>query len=143
MVVAEVPLWVVHSNANTPGAKNQKAAPAAASSNGNSNGTTSGTKASDSLLLLDGSAANANASGSLQKAAIYSVDVHGSRFATGGGDGTVRIWNVGALFPKPKTLKLLNCFYRSLSPAINSFLRTYDTWQKIGVLAYCKYLVFK
>ena len=104
MVVAEVPLWVVHSNANTPGAKNQKAAPAAASSNGNSNGTTSGTKASDSLLLLDGSAANANASGSLQKAAIYSVDVHGSRFATGGGDGTVRIWNVGALFPKPKTL---------------------------------------
>ncbi len=86
MVVAEVPLWVVHSNANAPG------------SNKNGEQAKNG-KANQSLLLLDGSTTN----GGLQKAAIYSVDVHGNRFATGGGDGTVRIWNAGALFPKPKS----------------------------------------
>ena len=111
MVVAEVPLWVVHSNVNTPssGAKNHNkeegtssegkvdsdSGPAAAA------GQTSEERASESLLLLDG---GPSAGGSLQKAAIYSVDVHGDRFATGGGDGTIRIWNARALFPKPKAL---------------------------------------
>jgi protein HIRA/HIR1 len=111
MVVAEVPLWVVHSNASTPSggasaAKNPKGggggpASTEATTAIQDHTASAAARASESLLLLDGSAASG---GGLQKAAIYSVDVHGSRFATGGGDGTVRIWNAGALFPKPKTL---------------------------------------
>mmetsp|Transcript_15709 Transcript_15709/g.36320 ORF Transcript_15709/g.36320 Transcript_15709/m.36320 type:complete len:1325 (-) Transcript_15709:213-4187(-) len=111
MVVAEVPLWVVHSNANAPssGAKNHNKGEGTASTGrlgsysgpGAAAGQTSEERASKSLLLLDGGPA---AGGSLQKAAIYSVDVHGNRFATGGGDGTIRIWNARALFPKPKLL---------------------------------------
>ena len=115
MVVAEVPLWVVHSNANTPSAdKNPKGGGGGAGASSSLSSTEATTaagqtsaaaRASESLLLLnDGSAASASGGGGLQKAAIYSVDVHGSRFATGGGDGTVRIWNAGALFPKPKPL---------------------------------------
>ena len=97
MVVAEVPLWVVHSNANTPAAKK-----GASDDQENATATNGATgRASESLSLLDGST---NSTNGLQKAAIYSVDVHGNRFATGGGDGTVRIWNVGALFQKPKSM---------------------------------------
>jgi len=98
MVVAEVPLWVVHSNANSPGSsKNPEP-------NNNSNNGTKNGKASESLLLLDGtSSSSSSSSAGLQKAAIYSIAVYGNRFATGGGDGTVRIWNAKALFPKPKS----------------------------------------
>lgn len=41
-------------------------------------------------------------SNATKAAAIYSVDISscGTKFATGGGDGTVRIWNTGALFLK-------------------------------------------
>ncbi len=95
MVVAEVPLWVVHSNANAPGSKN-----------GEQIGDAKNSKASESLLLLDGTTTTSTTkttNGGLQKAAIYSIDVYGNRFATGGGDGTVRIWNAKALFPKPKS----------------------------------------
>lgn len=116
MVVAEVPLWVVHSNnaaAAAPGPNNDVGAASSTSDkhnyNNNNNKKSSSTachgvglqRASDSLMLLDD---NFGKSGGLQKAAIYSVDVHGAKFATGGGDGTVRIWNTNALFPKPKTM---------------------------------------
>eukprot|EP00537_Pseudo-nitzschia_pungens_P009167 CAMPEP_0172380226 /NCGR_PEP_ID=MMETSP1060-20121228/70330_1 /TAXON_ID=37318 /ORGANISM="Pseudo-nitzschia pungens, Strain cf. cingulata" /LENGTH=1355 /DNA_ID=CAMNT_0013107977 /DNA_START=492 /DNA_END=4559 /DNA_ORIENTATION=- len=116
MVVAEVPLWVVHSNANAPGSIAQKSGN---DSNGNDNGnasngaTTGGVgsreRATESLRLWTigsggGGGTNGIGIGGVQRAAIYSIDFHGTKFATGGGDGTVRIWNAGALFPKPKSL---------------------------------------
>jgi protein HIRA/HIR1 len=113
MVVAEVPLWVVHSNnanaAVAPGGGSSDQATATAMAGSDNTATTinkSGMeRASESLTLLDdNNQRGSGGSGGLQKAAIYSVDVHGTKFATGGGDGTVRIWNVNALFPKPKTL---------------------------------------
>eukprot|EP00980_Cylindrotheca_fusiformis_P029486 scaffold23481_cov203-Cylindrotheca_fusiformis.AAC.1 len=39
----------------------------------------------------------------MQKAAIYSVDIHGDKIATGGGDGKVRLWNIHALFHQVDT----------------------------------------
>ena len=103
MVVAEVPLWVVHSNSNAPsslkGNGNAAAAAASAASakhhqnNANGSDAPNGTtRASESLRLLTtmggGSNSAANSSGSngaaLQRAAIYGIDVHGSKFATGG-----------------------------------------------------------
>ncbi|KAG7349717.1 YD repeat protein [Nitzschia inconspicua] len=120
MVVAEVPLWVVHSNA--PGPAQGATAKAAAAEIANAGPDTSNTDASaaqremqqramESLTLLDGT----TRSGSVQKAAIYSVDVHGNKFATGGGDGTVRIWNLGALFPKPKSM--IHSQYHKIGPS--------------------------
>ncbi len=99
MVVAEVPMWVVHSSDNV--------ASGGQPTNGtNSIALTQHGKADDrneqraleSLKLLEGL-------GGTQKCAIYSVDMHpnGQKFATGGGDGTVRIWNAGALFAQSKT----------------------------------------
>lgn len=104
MVVAELPLWVVHSNTNNPGAKSTSVAVSAGggeSSAPNPQSADTSTergkqRALESLSLLDNIASS--------KAAIYSVDASpcGSKFATGGGDGTVRIWNAAALFVKPK-----------------------------------------
>ena len=89
MVAVELPLWVAHSsesvNQSTTTDHNQKE-------------DKEEKRASESLDLLEGL-------GGKQKCAIYSVDVHpeGKKFATGGGDGTVRIWNTGALFSVAKT----------------------------------------
>jgi protein HIRA/HIR1 len=100
MVVAEVPLWVVHSNAPVGQQKQGATAASAARETGASSGQQQQQqRALESLSLLD-----SVQTGNVQKAPIYSVDVHGNKFATGGGDGTVRIWNVGALFPKPETM---------------------------------------
>jgi protein HIRA/HIR1 len=92
MVIAEVPMWVVHSNT----ANNSNQAPATNNNNNKEKHTDETPKeqrAKDSLALLEGLGGN-------QKAPIYSVDVHpnGEKFATGGGDGKVRIWNANALF---------------------------------------------
>ena len=76
MVVAEVPLWVVHSNS-------QGGAAAALLA-----GTHTEERAQQSLSLWQGG----------QKCAIYSLDVHRNLLATAGGDGTVRLWNTQALF---------------------------------------------
>ncbi|KAL3931654.1 MAG: hypothetical protein SGBAC_011208, partial [Bacillariaceae sp.] len=104
MVVAEIPLWVVHSNNasaydkpkkpnNTDGPNNN-----GNNNNNNNNNHTSQQRAKDSLALLEGL-------GGASKAAIYSVDIHpdGTKFATGGGDGRVRLWNSSALFPPAKS----------------------------------------
>eukprot|EP00536_Pseudo-nitzschia_multiseries_P012347 jgi/Psemu1/260493/estExt_Genewise1Plus.C_4670022 len=61
-----------------------------------------------------GGGTNGSGVGGLQRAAIYSIDFHGTKFATGGGDGTVRIWNAGALFPKPKSM--IKSQYRRREP---------------------------
>lgn len=92
MVVAEVPMWVVHSNAS-----------GSSTSNGHTNTPQQSdekeNRAKQSLALLE-------SLGGSQKAAIYSVDIHpnGQNFATGGGDGKVRIWNAGALFQATKSM---------------------------------------
>ena len=91
MVVAEIPMWVVHSSV-TPGG-----VPNGALANGEKTDDHKEERARESLSLLEGL-------GGTQKCAIYSIDVHpsGKKFATGGGDGTVRIWNAGALFQKTR-----------------------------------------
>lgn len=94
MVIAEIPLWVIHSN--------DAAAVVAPPMLGKGSETTTGgalehqvDRAQGSLSLLDGK-------GGSKKCAIYSVDMHpsGKKFATGGGDGTVRLWSTSALFSK-------------------------------------------
>ncbi|VEU33805.1 unnamed protein product [Pseudo-nitzschia multistriata] len=103
MVIAEVPLWVVHSNSNAPKGDGKAPASSAGASSPSASAKDRATeaRASESLRLLSslgGSSSSLSPAG-LQRAGIYGIDVHGSKFATGGGDGTVRIWSVGALFP--------------------------------------------
>jgi protein HIRA/HIR1 len=105
MVLAELPLWVVHSTSSASGANgilsSSGAAGAAAvkgdgiSSSFANSSSSNLERARDSLSLLA-----EGLDGGIQKCAIYSIDIHpsGQKFATGGGDGTVRIWNSSALF---------------------------------------------
>lgn len=89
MVVAEVPLWVLHSNNASEAVGTAAAAEPADEDKGIH-------RAKKSMALLENA-------GKSRKCAIYSIDVHGNRFATAGGDGCVRIWSVSALFaPKQK-----------------------------------------
>jgi protein HIRA/HIR1 len=86
MVIAEFPLWVVHSTDGTSSHPH-----AAASSSAQPSATTSASTSREerALGLLK-----------TRKSAIYGLDCHpdGSRFATAGGDGTVRIWSTAPLF---------------------------------------------
>lgn len=83
MVRAEIPLWVAHSSVSPTTTGSATTAPKDENVE----------RAAESLALLEGL-------GGTQKCAIYSIDMHpnGQKFATGGGDGTVRLWNAGALF---------------------------------------------
>ena len=94
MVVAEVPLWVVHSTASggTGGILSKTAADSPALNDDKVG------RASESLSLLE------SVGGGAKKAAIYSIDMHptGTKFATGGGDGAVRLWNAASLFAKSR-----------------------------------------
>jgi protein HIRA/HIR1 len=108
MVLAELPLWVVHSTSSASGANgilsssSGTVAAAAAKGGGTANSFANSSSSSSDLerardslsLLAEG------LEGGIQKCAIYSIDIHpsGQKFATGGGDGTVRIWNSSALF---------------------------------------------
>lgn len=94
MVVAEVPMWVAHSSVTTGAGPNGTMAVSAGKAMFDDQKEE---RASESLALLEGL-------GGTQKCAIYSIDMHpdGQKFATGGGDGTVRLWNAGALFQKAK-----------------------------------------
>ena len=76
--MAQIPLWIQHSTTN-----------AAAGSS----------KTSD-FSLLD--AKNSPWSNN-RRSAIYAIDIAGSRIATGGGDGMVRIWSIDALFATSKS----------------------------------------
>ncbi|CAJ1944409.1 unnamed protein product [Cylindrotheca closterium] len=101
MVVAEVPLWVVHSNNASAYEKSKKPSndgPNSASANHSGSDHHHQQRAKDSLALLEGL-------GGASKASIYSVDIHpdGTKFATGGGDGKVRLWNSSALFAPAKS----------------------------------------
>jgi WD40 repeat protein len=96
MVVAEIPLWVTH-NMDSPETGTHPSHYKSAGSGGG-NGPPGPPGAS-------GSRAAAAASLSLlqeekKKCAIYAVDVHpsGTKFATAGGDGTVRLWSTSTLF---------------------------------------------
>lgn len=78
MVVAQIPLWIQHASDSTQ--------------------TTS---ASTSTLPLKDSKSNAWTN--TRRSAIYSIDIAGTRIATGGGDGMVRIWSMNALFATSKS----------------------------------------
>jgi protein HIRA/HIR1 len=93
-VIAEVPLWVIHANDAAGGGppvvgKSENSSSVAGALDNHID------RAQGSLSLLD-------STGGSKKCAIYSVDMHpsGKKFATGGGDGTVRLWSSSALFSK-------------------------------------------
>ena len=85
MVVAEIPLWLVHSSGSKISDPNVASTDDAQT-----------LRAQESLALLE------TVGGGAKKCAIYGIDVHpeGTKFATGGGDGAVRIWSTSALFAK-------------------------------------------
>lgn len=119
MVVAEVPLWVVHPNATVGGpstngtggptsailggdkknpTKSSKGGGMVNNNNNNNNNDTLLSRAHESLTLLE--EGGGYGGGGSQKCAIYAVDIHpnGQKFVTAGGDGTVRLWSTNALF---------------------------------------------
>jgi protein HIRA/HIR1 len=100
MVLAEVPLWVSHGNAT-------------ASTNGNgvrtlsemgfaepSNPTLRSTAASGDQSSAKLALSLLSSTRGMGRAPMYSIDVHpdGTRFASAGGDGTVKIWSMSCLF---------------------------------------------
>lgn len=119
MVVAEVPMWVVHSSESVSGqastSANNNSLSLALSTNGGKSDDRNEQRAMESLKLLEGL-------GGTQKCAIYSLDVHpkGHKFATGGGDGTVRIWNAGALFAQQQQPKGSNNAKATLHTKVKS-----------------------
>ena len=111
MVVAEIPLWAVHSNSSSSGGNilnDNKSNNTGASNDLKGHAS----RANDSLSLLE---SLAGGGGSTKKCAIYSVDLHpsGSKFVSGGGDGTVRIWSTDALFAKHRAAFVSNGIYES------------------------------
>lgn len=104
MVIAEIPLWVVHNSSSgndgpTPDdwnalktkSKQRDPSVLAARQALQSYYYEPPSGNNDSLQMR-------NAAANKKKCAIYSVDVYKDLFCTAGGDGTVRIWNVQALF---------------------------------------------
>ncbi len=103
MVVAQIPLWIQHTTGSSHGLG---PGPSAASSANASlpihetgeNGDTDTNNRTNITPPNPWAVANA------RRSAIYAVDIasSGNRIATGGGDGKVRIWNIGALFATSK-----------------------------------------
>lgn len=100
MVLAEVPLWVSHGNAaassHCNGTRTLHGMGFAKSSNPSPNSSAVSTdqlSAKHALSLL-------SSTRGLGRAPMYSTDVHpdGTRFATAGGDGTVKVWSMSCLF---------------------------------------------
>jgi hypothetical protein len=111
MVIAEVPLWVIHDTAENSSVHHP---PCKTDTNPNDNNIDVTTDFHRAIQTLEsfaaptpiensttstGSTAGSN-NNKKKKCAIYSIDIHpdGTKFATAGGDGTVRIWNIQALF---------------------------------------------
>jgi protein HIRA/HIR1 len=102
MVIAEVPLWLVHSNSSggTTFVESIHARQGKSASVGN----VALSAARDALNTFQPTLATTNnttvASRNTKKCAIYSIDFipNGRIFATAGGDGKVRLWNARALF---------------------------------------------
>lgn len=99
MVVAEVPLWVVHSSDSTATASEPR-------------------QPRESLQLLDAA--------SSARSPLYSIDVHGTTVATGGGDGKVRLWTTGALFAKHRGAFVAGGAYASSGSSSDSGAESHD-----------------
>jgi len=98
MVIASVPLWVVHSSASA-------STKTPISTAGTDPTSTAGTDPTSTLgvgaLAALASIGSGSGSGAtIPRAPLYSCDVHpdGQRFATAGGDGAVKIWSLGSVF---------------------------------------------
>lgn len=122
MVLAEIPLWVSHGNppsSSSDGARTlvgmgfAAAASCSPTDTNNNNDTTMANDptpphpppsrpeiiaAKDALSLL--SSSSSRHGGGSGAAPMYSIDIHpdGTRFATAGGDGSVKIWSMSSLF---------------------------------------------
>lgn len=91
MVVAQIPLWIQHASA----------------SGGLSSSTTHPAPPSSSSALtppLKHPHHTHNPWANNRRSAIYSLDIAGPRIATGGGDGSVKIWSIQALFSTKKSV---------------------------------------
>jgi protein HIRA/HIR1 len=108
MVVASVPLWVVHSS-SVPERPSQPNGGAGAGAGLLPGGTAAATAAAAAAASTAGSGTGAaeaerllalGAGPGSRRAPVYSCDVHpaGTRFATAGGDGRVKIWGLGRVF---------------------------------------------
>jgi len=92
MVLAEVPFWIVHS-VSSQGENSLISTTATGTQDpkSSSNDARETSTLSETIKAISGTAS---------RCAIYSVDIHpdGTRFATAGGDGKVRIWASNPVF---------------------------------------------
>jgi protein HIRA/HIR1 len=113
MVIAEIPLWVVHSSSSGNDGPTPEDWNALSQSNTKSKEDPAFLAAQQALQSYyyvppsvnsknSESVQIRNSAANKKKCAIYSVDVFQNLFCTAGGDGTVRIWNVQALFSGKK-----------------------------------------
>ncbi len=100
MVVAQIPLWIQHTTGSSqgPGPGPSAASVTNASLPIHETGNDGSTDTNNTTPPNPWAVTNA------RRSAIYAVDIasSGNRIATGGGDGKVRIWNIGALFATSK-----------------------------------------
>ncbi|KAL3809721.1 hypothetical protein ACHAXA_004041 [Cyclostephanos tholiformis] len=100
MVLAEVPLWVIHGNATTSSDSNGVRTLPEMGFAESFNSCLHSTTASGDQLSAKHALSLLSSTRGLGRAPMYSIDVHpdGTRFATAGGDGNVKIWSMSCLF---------------------------------------------
>mmetsp|Transcript_12645 Transcript_12645/g.23702 ORF Transcript_12645/g.23702 Transcript_12645/m.23702 type:complete len:1159 (+) Transcript_12645:87-3563(+) len=94
MVVAQIPLWIQHASVSASGGLTSSSTqPAVAKSS--TAGLNNDASKDDPHII--------NPWTNNRRSAIYSIDIAGPRIATGGGDGSVKIWSIRALFSTRKS----------------------------------------
>jgi len=112
MVVAQIPLWIQHSTGSGESATLPLSKPQEGQDQDQDHEQDQDQdqpSKSNKKSLISNSNSNPWAKTHTRRSAIYSVDMasssssSGNRFATGGGDGKVRIWSITSLFATSKT----------------------------------------